>query len=92
MGLKKMSSKFKTEYKFIKSNKFGFIVGAWCFGFTAFACIMGMFPTDVPAFSSEWIFRVSLNVITPLVLMGIGLILPVIAKKTNGNSENKQAS
>ncbi|MFQ9311343.1 MAG: APC family permease [Paraclostridium sordellii] len=92
MGLKKMSSKFKTEYKFIKSNKFGFIVGAWCFGFTAFACIMGMFPTDVPTFSSEWIFRVSLNVITPLVLMGIGLILPVIAKKTNGNSENKQAS
>ena len=87
MGLKKMSSKFKTEYKFIKSDKLGFIVGAWCFGFTAFACIMGMFPTDVPAFSKEWIFRVSLNVITPIVLMGIGLILPVIAKKTNG-SEN----
>lgn len=87
MGLKKLSNKFKTEYKFIKNDKLGFLVGLWCFGFTAFACIMGMFPTDVAAFSPEWIFRVSLNVLTPLVLMGIGLILPVISKITNSNEE-----
>ncbi len=85
MGLKKAIGKFDTEYKFIKNPKLGFLVGLWCFGFTAFACIMGMFPTDVPAFSSEWIFRVGLNVTTPIVLMGIGLILPFIAKKTNKN-------
>ncbi len=83
MGLKKAIGKFDTEYKFIKNPKIGFLVGLWCFGFTAFACIMGMFPTDVPAFSSEWIFRVGLNVMTPIVLMGIGLILPFIAKRTN---------
>jgi amino acid transporter len=87
MGLKKAASKFNTEYKFIKSSKIGFLVGLWCFGFTAFACIMGMFPTDVPVFSKEWIFRVILNVMTPIVLMGLGLILPMIAKKTN-NTEN----
>jgi amino acid transporter len=85
MGLKKAIGKFDTEYKFIKNPKIGFLVGLWCFGFTAFACIMGMFPTDVPAFSSEWIFRVGLNVMTPIVLMGIGLILPFIAKRINKN-------
>ena len=47
-----------------------------------------MFSTDVPAFSKEWIFRVSLNIITPIVLMGIGLILPAIAKKTNENEKS----
>ena len=83
MGLKKAASKFNTEYKFIKNPKIGFLVGLWCFGFTAFACIMGMFPTDVPVFSKEWTFRVILNVMTPIVLMGLGLILPMIAKKTN---------
>ena len=83
MGLKKLSSQFSSEYKFIKNDKLGFLVGLWCFGFTAFACIIGMFPTDVKTLSCEWIFKFSLNVITPLVLIGIGLILPAIAKKTN---------
>ena len=83
MGLKKAANKFSTEYKFIKNPKIGFLVGLWCFAFTAFACVMGMFPTNVDAFSGEWIFRVALNVMTPIILMGLGLILPMIAKKTN---------
>ena len=86
MGLKKAANKFSTEYKFIKNPKIGFLVGLWCFAFTTFACVMGMFPTNVDAFSGEWIFRVALNVMTPIILMGLGLILPMIAKKTNGNS------
>ena len=44
MGLKKAANKFSTEYKFIKNPKIGFLVGLWCFAFTSFACVMGMFP------------------------------------------------
>ncbi len=62
------------------------LIGTWCFVFTAFACILGMFPTDVKAFSGEWIFRVGMNIGTPLVLIGLGLILPKIAKRTNGQA------
>ena len=87
MGLKKAANKFSTEYKFIKNPKIGFLVGLWCFAFTAFACVMGMFPTNVDAFSGEWIFRVALNVMTPIILMGVGLILPMIAKKTNNKEK-----
>lgn len=87
MGLKKAADKFSTEYKFIKNPKIGFLVGLWCFAFTTFACVMGMFPTNVAVFSGEWIFRVALNVITPIVLMGLGLILPMIAKKTNNKEK-----
>ena len=47
---------------------------------------MGMFPSSVETFSSDWWFQVSLNVITPFILIGLGFILPMIAKKTNGNS------
>ncbi|WP_270940995.1 APC family permease [Romboutsia lituseburensis] len=89
MGLKKASSKFKTDYKFVKSDKAGFIIGLWCFVFTAFACIMGMFPTDVAAFSSEWMFKVALNLLTPVVLVGIGLILPAMARKGNAKEESQ---
>ncbi|WP_102399773.1 amino acid permease [Haloimpatiens massiliensis] len=77
---------YSSDYKFIKGNKAGFIAGLWCFAFTAFACVMGMFPKDVPAFSSQWNFQIALNLLTPFVLIGLGLILPKIAKKTNGKS------
>ena len=87
MGLKKAANKFSTEYKFIKNPKIGFLMGLWCFSFTSFACVMGMFPTNVDAFSGEWIFRVALNVMTPIILMGLGLILPMIAKKTNNKEK-----
>lgn len=90
MLLKMGRSKFTSDYKFVKNNKFGFAIGLWCFVFTAFACIMGMFPKGVEAFSSEWIFQISLNILTPIVLIMLGFILPKIAKKTNVNTSAEE--
>lgn len=91
IGLKKAADKYKSEYKFVKNDKFAMIIGIWCFVFTAFACIMGMFPNNIEAFSGQWWFQVSLNVVTPFILIGLGFILPIIAKKTNNiNRINKK--
>ncbi|MCR6515011.1 MAG: amino acid permease [Clostridium sp.] len=73
IALKRAGDKFHAEYRFTKSKAFGIILGAWCFGFTAFACIGGMY--------SENTFQLVLNIITPFVLVGLGLILPRIAAK-----------
>ena len=59
IGLKKAADKYKSEYKFVKNDKFAMIIGIWCFVFTAFACIMGMFPNNIEAFSGQWCFQVS---------------------------------
>lgn len=75
-------NKFSSDYKFIKNDKIAFIIGLWCFAFTAFACIMGMFPKAEPN-TSEYTFQLVLNLLTPLVLLGLGLILPLIAKISN---------
>ena len=83
IGLKKAADKYKSDYKFVKNDKFAMAIGIWCFAFTAFACIMGMFPSGVETFSGQWWFQVILNVATPFVLIGLGFILPIIAKKTN---------
>ncbi|WML33242.1 amino acid permease [Clostridium sp. OS1-26] len=92
MALKKaVEGKFEATYQFAKNKAFGFLAGLWCFGFTAFACIMGMFPKGVKTYSSEWYFQITLNVLTPVVLLGLGLILPMIAKKTNKETENTAA-
>lgn len=78
--------KFSSEYKFVKSDKVGVGIGLWCFVFTAFACIMGMFPkSNIPVYSSQWYFQLTLNFVTPVVLIGLGLILPIIARKNNKN-------
>lgn len=73
----------KATFRFVSSDKFATLIGVWCFVFTAFACLMGIFPKNVEAFSSEWIFQITLNILTPLVLIGLGFILPRIARKQN---------
>ncbi len=75
IALKKVGDKFQREYYFVKNKTLGIIIGAWCFAFTAFACIGGMYSTDV--------FQLVLNIVTPFILIALGLILPYIAKKTN---------
>lgn len=92
MALKKAAEgKFQGAYQFTKNKTVGFLLGLWCFGFTAFACIMGMFPKGVKIYSHEWYFQITLSVLTPVVLLGLGLILPIIAKRTNKETENKAA-
>ena len=39
IALKKAGEKFAPEYKFVKNKTIGIIFGAWCFIFTAIACI-----------------------------------------------------
>ncbi len=77
IALKKAGEKFDREYFFVKNKTVGIIFGAWCFAFTAFACIGGMYSEDK--------FQLILNIITPLVLVGLGLIMPKLAKKNSSN-------
>ena len=70
------------EYKFIKNPKIGFWVGAWGFAFTAFACILGMSPQiELAKHPTEWWFTLATNIITPIALLGLGLILPWAARR-----------
>ena len=80
IALKKAGDKFNSQYKFVKSRTVGIIFGAWCFAFTAFACIGGMYSADK--------FQLIMNIVTPFVLVGLGLILPIIARRTNGITED----
>ena len=79
--LKKASDKFKADYKFLKNDKLALGVGVWCFAFTAIACILGMVPKGVETFTGGWWFQLSLNVLTPFILIGLGFILPKIARR-----------
>jgi amino acid transporter len=72
--LRMHSKKFPREYMFVKNNTVALIFGVWCFALTAFCCIMGMY-------SAGDTLRTVLNVITPIVLIALGFIMPEIRKK-----------
>ncbi|MDI8044408.1 amino acid permease, partial [Salmonella enterica subsp. enterica serovar Cerro] len=46
----------------------------------AFACLTGIFP-KMEAFTPEWTFQLTLNIVTPFVLVGLGLIFPLLARR-----------
>ena len=79
--LNKQLDKYNSDYMFVKNKNVGMFIGGWCFFFTAFACILGMLP-KVPYSSnqSNWWFQFSLNILTPIFLILLGLILPALAK------------
>ena len=81
--IKNRSLTENATYKFIKNDKIATLVGIACLLFTAFACSMGVFPKNIETFTSEWFFQLSLNIATPVVLIGLGFIFPKIAQKTN---------
>ncbi|WP_122646349.1 APC family permease [Enterococcus mediterraneensis] len=87
MMLNKAWKNFQSEYKFLKNPKLGFLAGAWCFAFTAFACILGMVPKiDYAADPKAWWFQMISNILTPIVLILLGMILPAIARRDKNKS------
>ena len=75
IALKKAGDAYHAQYRFLKGRTAGTLVGIWCFGFTAFACITGIYSDDL--------FQLVLNIVTPFVLVGLGFILPWLAAKEN---------
>ena len=88
MLLNKAWKKYKdAEYKFTKNPKVGFAIGAWCFLFTAFACILGIVPkVDYAADPAGWRFSLMTNILTPIILISLGVILPILAKREKRQS------
>lgn len=84
MLLNKHLKQFKSEYMFVRNPKVGFLIGLWCFIFTAFACILGMVPKmNFATDPTGWWFQFILNIATPIFLIGLGFILPALARRTN---------
>ena len=73
IALKKAGDAFCGEYRFVKGKTAGILVGGWCFLFTAFACLTGIYSEDP--------FQLALNIVTPFVLVGLGFIMPWMAAK-----------
>mgnify|MGYP005760995019 FL=1 len=73
IALKRGGEKFPAVYRFVRNKEIGIAIGLWCFVFTAFACLTGIYSEDP--------FQLVLNIVTPFVLVGMGFIMPMIANR-----------
>ncbi|MGF7002961.1 amino acid transporter [Lachnospiraceae bacterium PFB1-21] len=78
VALKKVAEKFPAEYHFTTKKGLGIFFGIWCFIVTALACISGIYSEDK--------FQMTLNILTPLVLLALGLIMPMMARRNNNKT------
>ena len=75
IALKAKIEKFpNNDYTFVKNKTLGKMVGAWCFIITAAACIMKIA-------SAPDTFQLVMNCGMPFILCGIGLLMPLFARR-----------
>lgn len=79
--LKRHFNDYNPEYVFMKNATLGKVTAIWCFAFTAFACILGMVPAS-EAGTSAYAFELTVNILAPVIFIGLGFILPVFAKRS----------
>lgn len=79
-ALKKKQELFPAEYRFTRNKNFGYIAASWCFLFTLVACVLGMYSPDP--------FQFGMNILTPVILVLLGLIMPHFAKREREKSAN----
>lgn len=72
IGLRKAYNKIPADYRFVKNQGLAYFFGGWCFLVTAACCIMGVYSPDK--------FTLTLNILAPIVIFGLGMILPIIKK------------
>ncbi|MCZ3739179.1 amino acid permease [Lactobacillus gasseri] len=78
IALRKQQKKFDTSYQMTKNQGLAYTAGIWCFIVTAACCILGIYSPDP--------FTLFLNIITPIILIVLGLILPAIKKREDGTN------
>lgn len=83
IALRQSMDKFPAEYRFTRNQKLAKFFGIWCLIVTLFSCAMGMLKGSL--------FEIAMNILTPVMLVGLGMIMPTLVKRqrNEGNSVEK---
>ncbi|WP_407894037.1 APC family permease [Lacticaseibacillus sp. N501-2] len=78
--VRKNPERFPTpDYKYIKNDKLGLIVGLWMLIVTFLLACLGFFPTD--ATDNTFVLMLTLNIAVPIGMILLGFMMPWIAKR-----------
>ncbi len=74
IAMRKNKTHYDPAYRFVKNRYLGMLAGVWCFCLTAYSCLSGVFNADSA-------FQLIMNIVTPFLLLGLGVLLPLFARK-----------
>lgn len=81
VAIRLQQEKFTSDYVFIKNKTGALIVGFWCLIFTFICATLGFIPQNVAIGTSEFNHQLWMNIITVIVLFGLGFLLPWLRKR-----------
>lgn len=81
MRVRKNSKKYPSKYVYIKNDKVAWLVGIALLIVTAVATILGFVPQDIKQGTGLWWYELIINIVTVVVLIGLGAILPGIRRR-----------
>lgn len=83
LALRAQQDKFESPYVFIKNRPMAMVVGGWCLLFTFVCATMGFLPQEAKAGTPAFTHQLVMNIISVLVLFGLGFVMPMLARITN---------
>ncbi|NRO63489.1 Inner membrane transporter YcaM [Lactobacillus helveticus] len=81
MRVRKNSKKYPSKYVYIKNDKVAWLVGIALLIVTAVATILGFAPQDIKQGTGLWWYELIINIVTVVVLIGLGATLPGIRRR-----------
>lgn len=81
MRVRKNSKKYPSKYVYIKNDKVAWLVGIALLIVTAVATILGFAPQDIKQGTGLWWYELIINIVTVVILIGLGAILPGIRRR-----------
>jgi len=83
ISLRLQQDKFDSPYVFIKNKAGALFVGGWCLLFTFVCATMGFMPQEVAFGTPGFTHQLIMNIVSVIVLFGLGFVMPAIARYTN---------
>ena len=80
LAVRWQQKKFHSDYTFIKNRTGALLVGGWCLLFTFVCATLGFIPQEADFGTKAFDQQLLMNIITVIVLFGLGFIMPMIRK------------
>ena len=80
VAMRMHQEKYHSSYVFIKNKAGALTVGSWCLLFTFVCATLGFIPQNVAVGTKAFTHQLWMNIITVVVLFGLGFVLPWLRK------------
>lgn len=88
VAMRMYQEKYHSSYVFIKNKTGALAIGFWCLIFTFICATLGFIPQNIAFGTKGFNHQLIMNIITVLVLFGLGFVMPWLRKREKTRENN----